>query len=170
MTWTFDPLQSLNAHFNFGKLGVVSDKYYVNYYGEEAASFLHQNGTDRLWVTWLLNSDRVDERLKRNHTAIAPDENPLLVELDERMRPVVVETPESLSGETAAIAIPSDISSLEHQDRELAGEWRRATRNAFTRAIDTGFLVEDFYRVIDPEMPQGVYVLRKNKLLTESLS
>ena len=25
MTWTFDPLQSRNAHFNFSKLGVVSD-------------------------------------------------------------------------------------------------------------------------------------------------
>ena len=27
MTWTFDPLQSRNAHFNFSKLGVVSDTY-----------------------------------------------------------------------------------------------------------------------------------------------
>ena len=25
MTWTFDPLQSKNAHLNFGKLGVVSE-------------------------------------------------------------------------------------------------------------------------------------------------
>ena len=48
MTWTFDPLQSLNAYFNFSKLGVLSDRYFVNFYGEEAASFLHRNGTDRL--------------------------------------------------------------------------------------------------------------------------
>src|SRR5713226_2398676 len=27
MTWTFDPLQSKNAHLNFAKLGVVSDAY-----------------------------------------------------------------------------------------------------------------------------------------------
>jgi len=27
MTWTFDPLQSKNAYFNFAKLGVVSNTY-----------------------------------------------------------------------------------------------------------------------------------------------
>ena len=50
MTWTFDPLQSLNAHFNFAKLGVVADAYKINFYGEATSSFLHQIGigTDRL--------------------------------------------------------------------------------------------------------------------------
>jgi len=61
MTWTFDPLQSLNAHFNFTKLGVLSDTYKMNVYGEEGTSFLHRNGTDRLFVTWLLNSPRVQK-------------------------------------------------------------------------------------------------------------
>src|SRR5262245_24012843 len=50
VTWTFDPLQSRNAHFNFGKLGVIADRYYVDYYGV-TSSFLHRFGTDRLWVT-----------------------------------------------------------------------------------------------------------------------
>ena len=53
MTWTFDPLQSLNAHFNFSKVGVLADEYKINFYGEETSSFLHQigTGTDRLWVS-----------------------------------------------------------------------------------------------------------------------
>jgi len=55
ITWTFDPLRSRNAHFNFRKLGVVSDEYRVNFYGESTSSFLHATGTDRLWVTWFLN-------------------------------------------------------------------------------------------------------------------
>jgi predicted GNAT superfamily acetyltransferase len=55
ITWTFDPLRSRNAHFNFRKLGVVSDEYRVNFYGESTSSFLHSTGTDRLWVTWFLN-------------------------------------------------------------------------------------------------------------------
>ena len=53
ITWTFDPLQALNANLNFAKLGVVSERYLVNYYGE-TTSFLHSTGTDRLWVTWKL--------------------------------------------------------------------------------------------------------------------
>ena len=59
ISWTFDPLQSLNAHFNFNKLGVIADRYLPNFYGEEAASFLHQTGTDRLWVSWFVSRERV---------------------------------------------------------------------------------------------------------------
>jgi predicted GNAT superfamily acetyltransferase len=59
MTWTFDPLQSRNAHLNFAKLGVVSESYKIDFYGPETSSVLHRNGTDRLWVTWPLASRRV---------------------------------------------------------------------------------------------------------------
>jgi len=58
ISWTFDPLQSLNAHFNFNKLGVIADRYLPNFYGEEATSFLHQTGTDRLWVSWFVSRER----------------------------------------------------------------------------------------------------------------
>src|SRR6266508_2292718 len=71
MTWTFDPLQSLNAHFNFNKLGVVADRYFINFYGADASSFLHRNGTDRLWVSWLLTSRRVSGRLAGTVSALA---------------------------------------------------------------------------------------------------
>ena len=69
MTWTFDPLQSRNAHFNFSKLGVVSDTYKVDFYGPETSSMLHRNGTDRLWVRWMLNSRRVRDRLAGKSTS-----------------------------------------------------------------------------------------------------
>src|SRR5262249_3905282 len=66
ITWTFDPLQSLNAHLNFSKLGVVSRRYLVNFYGEATSSPLHSGfGTDRLWVSWILNSDRVKRCVAR---------------------------------------------------------------------------------------------------------
>src|SRR5580704_17600578 len=69
MTWTYDPLQSRNAHFNFSKLGVVSDTYKVDFYGPETSSLLHRNGTDRLWVRWILNSRRVQGRLVQDRVA-----------------------------------------------------------------------------------------------------
>jgi len=58
MNWTFDPLQSRNAHLNFHKLGVFSDAYKVDFYGPETAKSLHGVGTDRLWVTWMLRGER----------------------------------------------------------------------------------------------------------------
>ena len=58
ITWTFDPLRSRNAYFNFYKLGALADEYRVNFYGETTSSFLHSIGTDRLWITWLLDRER----------------------------------------------------------------------------------------------------------------
>ena len=54
ITWTFDPLQTRNAFLNLEKLGVISDRYLRDFYGQ-TSSPLHAGGTDRLWVTWHLH-------------------------------------------------------------------------------------------------------------------
>jgi predicted GNAT superfamily acetyltransferase len=164
MTWTFDPLQSLNAHFNFGKLGVIADRYLVNFYGAEAASFLHQNGTDRLWVAWKLWSRRVIDRID-DKTVSAPEfENVKpLVEVGENDAPRCYDLNEGLSGERAIIEIPADINALEQQSGELAFQWREATRRAFTEAIAAGYLVEDFYPRSRGDRQFGAYLLSREK-------
>jgi len=53
ITWTFDPMQSRNAHLNFTRLGVTSDRYIRDFYGQ-TTSPLHRGSTDRLWVRWNL--------------------------------------------------------------------------------------------------------------------
>ena len=131
ITWTFDPLQSLNAYFNFTKLGVISDRYVVNFYGEEATSFLHQTGTDRFWVKWLLTSDRVVQRLSEPKPVLANPSDKLLVE------------------------IPTDINTLQQQNPERARQWRERTRRQFTEAIAAGYTVLDFSRKGD----SGFYIL-----------
>ena len=169
MTWTFDPLQSLNAHFNFNKLGVVSDRYFVNFYGEEAASFLHRNGTDRLWVTWPLISRRVVGRLKGKVSTLELGNATPLVQLGADDAPRMSDTAEGLSHEQALIEIPADISALERRNAELAFEWREATRRAFTEAIAAGYLVEEFYRRNRGEQQLGFYLLRPAKGLADSV-
>ena len=57
ITWTFDPLQSRNAHLNFHVLGVTSRRYLRDFYGT-TSSPLHAGGTDRLWVEWDLKGRR----------------------------------------------------------------------------------------------------------------
>lgn len=57
MTWTFDPLRARNAHFNFNKLGALSDSYRLDFYGKSTSSHLHTDGTDRLWITWPLRRE-----------------------------------------------------------------------------------------------------------------
>ncbi len=78
ISWTFDPLQSLNAHFNFNKLGVIADRYLPDFYGEDAASFLHQTGTDRLWVSWLVSGEEPVPGADQVAIEIPPDINALV--------------------------------------------------------------------------------------------
>jgi predicted GNAT superfamily acetyltransferase len=164
MTWTFDPLQSLNAYFNFNKLEVVSDRYFINFYGEDAASFLHRNGTDRLWVTWLLTSRRVHERLDKTGPKLGFEPVMPLVQLEADESPRRNGLAEGLSHEQALIEIPADINALERRSSELAFEWRQATRWAFAEAIAAGYLVVDFCRQSRGDQRLGIYLLsRKEK-------
>jgi predicted GNAT superfamily acetyltransferase len=88
ISWTFDPLQSLNAHFNFNKLGVIADRYLQDFYGEDAASFLHQTGTDRLWVSWFISRERGEPMVGEDPIAIEipPDINALPREMALKWR------------------------------------------------------------------------------------
>jgi predicted GNAT superfamily acetyltransferase len=140
ITWTFDPLQSRNAHLNFGKLGVIADRYLVNYYGE-TSSFLHRSGTDRLWVTWLLDRDRVSSKPTENSFA--------LISVDQNGEPIV--NTDRTDEKQLVIEIPSEANP------EL---WREPTRAAFTSALDSGYVVTDFQVVDRNNQRIGVYLLR----------
>jgi predicted GNAT superfamily acetyltransferase len=161
ITWTFDPLQSLNAHFNFRKLGVLADAYKINFYGEATSSFLHQSsGTDRLWVNWQLDHARVRERLQSNdHDRATPTNLDGIV-------PLVRVGPDNLpqwgraSGQKCTtIEIPADINALQRQSPDVVRSWREATRWAFTEALSLGYQVEDFCIASRDERSVGVYLL-----------
>jgi len=130
ITWTFDPLQSRNAHLNFNKLGVIADRYYVDYYGV-TSSFLHRFGTDRLWVTWLLESERVATRMQGAAAA-------------QRV----------VQDDDVVIEIPAEIAANHEY-------WRATTREAFTRAFDAGYVAEEFYVTQREGEKVGQYILRR---------
>ena len=153
ITWTFDPLQSRNAYFNFNKLGVIADRYYVDYYGV-TSSFLHRFGTDRLWVTWLLNSERVKARIESALKPTAPgnlEQLPHLVRVGENLEPI---GGDDFGNEPqVVIEIPTEITTYHER-------WREATRKAFTSAIDAGYVVEGFY--VSEGRKVGSYLLRQD--------
>ena len=168
MTWTYDPLQSRNAHFNISKLGVVSDTYKTDFYGPETSSMLHRNGTDRLWVRWILNSRRVRDRLAGKNARVETlDAMRLLaplVRFDPSGKPGRANLPESLSRQRVSIEIPGDILEVERTDMGLAREWRDATRWAFREALKAGFIVAEFCRSIRGQQGPGAYLLQRGTL------
>jgi predicted GNAT superfamily acetyltransferase len=168
MTWTFDPLQSRNAHLNFARLGVLSESYKVDFYGPETSSVLHRNGTDRLWVTWPLASRRVQERLqgkdRRVEVLDALSTLTPLIHFNGDGKPVRTDPSAALSRQRIAIEIPGDIGDVERKDPSLAKEWRLQTRWAFTEALKADFFVAEFCRAVRGQQGPGVYLLEKGKV------
>lgn len=151
VTWTFDPLQSRNAHLNFAKLGVTSNRYEIDFYGE-TTSFLHEGSTDRLWVTWDLNSVRVKERLAN----AGEIEEQVPVAAGKLISIAADGTPEMELATTAAtLLIEIPMTGISKPTRY---DWRVATREAFTLAVESGYEVREFWRR-GPET--GVYVLSR---------
>ena len=161
ISWTFDPLQSLNAYFNFSKLGVLADRYLPDFYGEDAASFLHRTGTDRLWVSWFVSSERVQRKISGASDEVGFSAAPSLIEVDQDDSP----RRNAFSDEDrVVIEIPSNIDALQQQNRETAWRWREETRWAFTEALKTGYFVEAFAREARGDKQIGKYFLRKGSI------
>jgi len=158
ITWTFDPLQSPNAYLNFTKLGVIANEYRINFYGEKTSSALHRFiGTDRLWVNWFLESERVRKRIA--------GEEPSREELEQHVSLVKMapdgspRTHALVNQDHLLIDVPADIGVLQQQNPDLAVAWRNATRAAFTDALAAGFTVEEFYRIEREGQSAGCYLL-----------
>ncbi|MCI0720844.1 MAG: hypothetical protein L0338_18030, partial [Acidobacteria bacterium] len=132
------------------------------------SSFLYCNATDRLWVSWPLSSQRVRERLERK-----PRVRDLPLELGKVARliqaggnglPCRGQVTEALQGKPVLIEIPADIGRLQQERPQSALEWREATRWAFTRSMEAGYLVEDFYEQTRGAARAGAYLLSKVKI------
>ena len=79
ITWTFDPLQSRNAHLNIAKLGGVVRTYCVNYYGNAKSELDRGLDTDRLFIEWWIGSEHVTRALagqRREDSPVATIEIP----------------------------------------------------------------------------------------------
>ena len=61
--WTFDPLVTKNAYFNFMRLGAIARRYLPNIYGITSSPLHASLPTDRLVAEWHLRSPRVVQTL-----------------------------------------------------------------------------------------------------------
>jgi predicted GNAT superfamily acetyltransferase len=156
ITWTFDPLRARNARLNFARLGVTADRYEIDYYGE-TSSALHRLGTDRLWVTWSLNSERVVERTQQNQPAresFSAENNALILSKGNQQEPLLDII---LDRDVVLIEIPTDFDQILKGEPMVAQQWRLATRDAFTRALSASYVVRDF--ILEREAGKGTYIL-----------
>lgn len=141
MTWTYDPLEARNAHFNLHKLGATTNTYHQNLYGEMDDDLNRGLPSDRLTVEWRFDGE------PRSH-AVADDEAiPLLVSRDG----LPAFQPEPATGTPLSVAVPRNIQQIKAASLQSALDWRLAVREALSRAFARGYRAVDFV--------DGAYIL-----------
>ncbi len=148
MGWTMDPLEALNARFNFAKLGAYAREYHRDFYGDMPDKLNVGIVSDRLYVEWPIGNDRSYRRLRGDDTAASLDQaerkEVRYLLRGEDGRPGAVAGP---SGEThLLLEIPTNVQELKVRDRPLAVEWRFAVRAAFEAAFTAGYAAVEFLR------------------------
>ncbi len=95
--WTFDPLETRNAHFNLNRLGAISRRYLPNLYGVTTSPLHRGLPTDRLVAEWFLDSPRtvaavatgnIDPALDAAHVSLPGDLEKLKQDESERLADV----------------------------------------------------------------------------------
>jgi|SRR5215831_4803594 len=119
--WTFDPLQSRNAHLNINKLGAIIRRYEVNYYSEGLSTvFDPQVPSDRVFAEWWVGSRHVESVLAGN-------------------RPQV-------DSQAEAVLIPEDINKVRAESLNEHVRWRMQVRDAFKEKLSGGLIARGFER------------------------
>ncbi|MFY9609440.1 MAG: hypothetical protein WAU45_12600 [Blastocatellia bacterium] len=119
--WTFDPLQSRNAHLNLNKLGVIIRRYEVNYYGEGLSSVFGRGiPSDRVFAEWWVLSSRVEAALAGKRSDV--------------------------SAKAESVGIPDDIDTVSAGSMDKHLKWRLRVREEFTACLGRGSIVRGFER------------------------
>ena len=119
--WTFDPLQSRNAHLNINKLGAVIRRYEVNYYNEGLSSVFDSDvPNDRVFAEWWVASSHVASALAGQRPA-----------------------PQS---HAKSVVIPEEINQVRSRSVDEHRKWRMRVREDFQRALTGNQIVRAFER------------------------
>jgi predicted GNAT superfamily acetyltransferase len=163
--WTYDPMQAMNAHLNFAKLGVVVDEYEENVYGESSSPLHKGNPTDRFVAQWWVRDARVEQRIARGPGPPARD----LAggQAVNRVEPngdflESVDVDLSLDAGRLLVHIPMGFTEMLARNPELALAWRICTRAIFTTYFARGYSAVDF--VLDRAGRRGTYLLTKSEV------
>lgn len=141
--WTYDPLESRNAHFNINKLGVHIEAYKRDVYGLSGSPLHRGIGTDRFLVRWDLNVPLKTQVFELNTIPLFG---------------------ESLGVSVLGlykIMIPDNIQKIKEIAPETAVAHRQCTRYLFEKAFEDGFCIVGFQR--DASQNCAYYILKETR-------
>ena len=164
ITWTYDPLQAVNANLNLRLLGATAPEFQPDFYGITTSTLHHGLPTDRLIVHWELNAPRVRELLtqgKLPRTAPAPS-FPRINEVKWQAGwPVSSDPRTDLTDAALLLEVPPDWNVLCQAAPRVAELWQAKVGAAFSAYLSKGYVAADFVPAEEGGRRRPLYVLRK---------
>jgi predicted GNAT superfamily acetyltransferase len=161
--WTYDPMQAMNAHLNFSKLGVVVEEYEENVYGVSNSPLHRGNPTDRFVAEWHIREPHVRRRLNPGVVAIRTHEVAEAPRLNRARASgefhECVDMRLDVDARRVVVEIPMGFTAMLAGDPELALRWRMATRRIFEAYFSRGYKAVDF--MLDRAARTGSYLLAR---------
>lgn len=166
ITWTYDPLLSLNAQLNIRRLGAICHRYIENAYGDMRDGLNAGIPSDRFQVDWWITSNRVAERIEGRrkpldlaHFLSAGAVKVNDVSLDDEGFPHPAGQIEMPTNALALVEIPADFQAIKTHDHRLALAWRLHTRAIFEELFQRKFIITDFVHLRGERYPRSYYLL-----------
>jgi predicted GNAT superfamily acetyltransferase len=170
--WTYDPMQAMNAHLNFTKLGVVAKEYGENVYGQSDSPLHQGNPTDRFTTQWWIREPHVERRISSRGTeGLSPAFALRTHEVGEAVRLnratgagewyECSDVDLDADARRLAVEIPMGFTAMLSRAPDLALVWRMATRRLFTNYFARGYRAVEFF--LDRANRKGSYLLVRNE-------
>lgn len=164
ISWTYDPLQSRNAHLNLRRLGATAVEFLENFYGITTSSLHHGLPTDRLLVHWELSAERVALRAREGEPtrSVSAPTSPRVNDVKWQAGwPVTSEPRLDLSAPELLLEIPPEWDVLCQAAPRVAEGWHAAVRRALQSYFARGYRGTDFIPTEEGGRRRPLYVLRK---------
>jgi predicted GNAT superfamily acetyltransferase len=164
ITWTYDPLESKNAHLNISKLGAVCHTYARDLYGELRDGLNRGFPSDRFQVDWWIASRRVGTCLTHPRPPLTRSARPPIVNaavIDARGLPVGADPIGPITADRFLVEFPADFQAIRRVDPDLALAWRLQIRAICEDAFARGYSVIDY--VYEPGSPARSYYLIQHR-------
>lgn len=155
ISWTYDPLETVNGNLNLHKLGATCTAYIENAYGEMTDGMNDGLSTDRFVVEWAV------KKIERESVNYEISKLPLLINVefeDGSLVPGDINLEEN--SDTLLVPVPGNFQEIKSKNFNATLLWREKTKQVFTHYLKHGWVVTDLVK--DPEKKnQYMYLLEK---------
>ncbi len=167
ITWTFDPMQPLNAYFNLGKLGAWASAYEENFYGESTSALHRGLPTDRFVTRWDLADPAVENRLEAGppHHDLRKElkKYSIVNRLEEVAPGMTTSSPLKLNctDKELLFEVPYNLPDIKNRNLGVALEWQGKMRQLFRHYFKRGYAATDFWVAEEEGHLRAFYLLEK---------